>query len=64
MKPRLTFYNNGTYTGIYCGDVEVKSKLDAYNSYMDKLMRPDLWLFKFDLGPPIYEPLKFKFKPL
>lgn len=64
MKPSLIFYNNGSYTGIRHGDVEINGNLDAYNSYMDKLIRPDLRLFKIDLRPIPYEPLKFKFQPV
>ena len=51
MKPRLKFTTDGMYTGSYSGNVEVKGKLDAYNNYMDELIRPDLWLVKFDLAP-------------
>ena len=54
MKPSLVFYNDGSYTGIHHGDVQVGNKVDAYNSYMDKLMRPDLCLFVWDVRPPYY----------
>lgn len=64
MKPSLVFYNDGSYTGIRHGDVQIDNKVDAYNSYMDKLMRPHCKLFRFDLRSPAYEPLRFKFRPI
>ena len=60
MKPSLVFYNDGNYTGIRHGDIEVDSKVDAYNSYMKLLVRPELLLYRFDLGIPKCEPLGFK----
>ena len=54
MKPSLIFYNDGSYTGIRHGNVKLDDSLDAYNSYMDLLMRPDLFLFSFPLRPEPY----------
>lgn len=54
MKPSLIFYSDGSYTGIHHGNIQIDGKVDAYNSYMDLLMRPDLWRYKFDLRPKPY----------